>query len=293
MSQNKTSFSPFQTLIFFSPSDVFEDAVSSDKRTFPLQAIYQIVTGVIEYGNRVFGLAEVQKMMKEESFDLVIASVFGGRIHSGLAAHFNCPLVYLFPTRVTVATAYTMGNPLQLATVPSMLSTMQNPMNFLDRVKSFFYSAFEAALWIVWDLIEGHYYNSNFPQPKYPPYQVASRNMSLVLSSHHFSQGPMANVPEIIEIGGIQMDTKLDPLPQNLQCFLDGATEGVIFFSFGTNVKLKKQNQLKIKAIFRALERTGMKVLLKYDSNEEIPGLPKNILSASWLPQREILGELG
>lgn len=265
--------------------------MSSDKKTFSFKDIYQIVTGFIEYGNRTFALPEVQKMMREESFDLVIASVFGGRIHSGLAAHFNCPLVYLFPTRVTVTTAYLIGNPMQLSTVPSMLSTMQNPMNFLDRVKSVFYSAFEASLFSVWDLIERHYYNSNFPQPKYPPYHVASRNVSLVLSSHHFSQGPMANVPQIVEIGGIQMDTKLDPLPQNLQCYLDGATEGVIFFSFGTNVKLKKQNQKKIGTIFRALERTGMKVLMKYDTNEDIPGLPRNILSASWLPQREVLGE--
>lgn len=86
------------------------------------------------------------------------------------------------------------------------------------------------------------------------------------------------------------MDSKLAPLPNHLQTFLDSAKDGVIYFSFGTNVKLKKQNQVRMWAIYRALEKSKVKVLLKYDSDEEIPGLSKDILTAAWLPQREILG---
>lgn len=184
-----------------------------------------------------------------------------------------------------------LGNPIQIATVPSILSTLRNPMSFMDRVKNLLISGFDYAFFTAFDVIEWYYYNSNFPPPKYPTYLEASRNASLVLSAYHFSQGPISYLPQIIEIGGIQMDTKLEPLPEKLQTFLDGAEDGVIFFSFGTNIKLKRQHQERMWAIYRALGRTNWKVLMKYDTDEEITGLPKNIVTGAWLPQREILGE--
>lgn len=254
--------------------------------------MYQFVTNVLEYSNNTMALPEMQKIMSEESFDLVITSVFGGRMQSGLAAHFGCPLAYIFPVKTTLNTAYMMGNPIQLATVPSIISVQRNPLRFLDRVKSFIVSGLEYGLFSFFDALEWYYYRSNFPSPKYPSYLEASRNASLVLSAYHFSQGPIATVPAIVEIGGIQMDTKLAPLPHQLQQFLDQAEEGVIYFSFGTNVKLKKQNQMRMWSIYRALENSKMKVLMKYDTDEGIPGLSKDILTASWLPQREILGML-
>lgn len=265
--------------------------MAKDNSMFTFKTMYHIIVSALDYSNHTMGLPEMRLMMKEETFDLVITSVFGGRMQSGLAAHFGCPLAYIFPVKTTLNTAYFMGNPIQLATVPSILSSIRNPMGFMDRVKSFLVTAFEFLFFAVFDAIEWYYYNSNFQQPKYPSYMEASRNASLVLSAYHFSQGPIAYVPQIVEIGGIQMDSKLDPLPAHLEEFLEDAPEGVIFFSLGTNVKLRKQKQERMSAIFRALGKSQMKVLLKYDTDEKIPGLPKNILTAAWFPQREILGE--
>lgn len=271
--------------------DVFEDAVAKDGSFFTFKTIYNMITSALDYSNHTMGLPEMRRMMKEETFDLVITSVFGGRMQSGLAVHFGCPLAYIYPVKTPLNTAYFMGNPVQLASVPSTLSSIRNPMGFMDRVKSLIIGSFEFSFFAAFDAIEWYYYNSNFRQPKYPSYLEASRNASLVMSAYHFSQGPIAYVPQIVEIGGIQMDMPLAPLPDNLEKFLKDAPEGVIFFSLGTNVKLSKQKQHRMWAIYRALEKTQMKVLLKYDTDEKIPELPKNILTAAWLPQREILGE--
>lgn len=252
--------------------------------------MFNMIISAWDYSNDTMGLPEMRQMMQEETFDLVITSTFGGRMQSGLAAHFRCPLVYIFPVKTALHTAYMLGNPIQLATVPSMFSSQRNLHKFINRVKSFLVSGFEFGLFTLFDFIEWQYYRSNFPSSKYPSYFEASRNASLVLTAYHFSQGPAAIVPQIVEIGGIQMDSKLSPLPNHLQTFLDSAEDGVIYFSFGTNVKLKKQNQVRMWAIYRALEKSKVKVLLKYDSDEEIPGLSKDILTAAWLPQREILG---
>lgn len=102
----------------------------------------------------------------------------------------------------------------------------------------------------------------------------------------------MANLPSIIEIGGIQMDVKLEPLPEQLQQFLDSATDGFVYFSLGTNVKLGTIDQQKLTIILRVLGRVPLPVVLKVDDeNMSLDNLPGNILASPWLPQREILGK--
>lgn len=245
---------------------------------------------MFEYANNTFGLPEVQDMMQKESFDLIIGGAIASRLMSGFAAHFKCPMVVLMPVKPLPQLSYIMGNELQLSTSPSMMVGFRNPMSFIQRVINVLVTGVEMAVLTAWDYFEAFHYDQNFPVPKYPNYWDVSRNISMILSAHHFSQAVTANIPAIVEIGGIQMDAKLDSLPEYLQNYLDNAKEGVIFFSFGTNVRIKTLDQMKFEGIIKALGRMNMKVLLKYDTDEKIPGLPKNILIASWLPQKEILG---
>lgn len=271
-----------------SPGAIDDTMANGKERS--LSRMFTVSKELVRYINNTMALPEMQRMMREESFDLVISMPFGGKMFSGLASHFNCPLVYLMSVRIPPIISGFFGNPAQLSTVPSMLSTLRNPMTFLDRAKSMLVSALEYIMFGAVDLMEWHFYNSNFPSPKYPSYFTARANASLVLNAHHFSQGPVANLPQIVEIGGVQMDLKLDPLPKNIQTYLDG-DDAVIFMSFGTNYKVKKMDQQQLWHILRALAKLNLKVLMKYDTDEEIPGLPKNILTASWLPQKEILGK--
>lgn len=277
-------------MLSLSPSDLVDRSVASDNADHSPKALYAFSVAALDYCNSTMALPEMQQLMHNDSFDMVIACPIGGKLLSGLASHFKCPLVYITPIRAPFTVANFMGNPAQLHITPSVISKLRNPMNFLDRVENVFWAAFEWFICTAVDLFEWHYYQSNFPTPKYPSYFEARANASLILSSNHFSQDPVANVPQIVEIGGIQMDVQLAPLPGHLQRYLDEAENGVIFFSFGTNIQMRKQSQERLWSIFRALERTNMTVVLKWDTDEEIPGLPKNILSAEWLPQREILG---
>lgn len=67
----------------------------------------------------------------------------------------------------------------------------------------------------VWSYIWINYFSSNFPAGKFPPYETAIRNISLILANDHFSQGMLRpNLPNVIEVGGLQVKTKPYPLPQ-------------------------------------------------------------------------------
>lgn len=129
----------------------------------------------------------------------------------------------------------------------------------------------------------------NFPPDRYPPLEEVYKNVSLILTNHHFSQGPIRpNVPALIEIGGIQIKEKPDPLPEDLAEIMDSAKEGIIYFSLGTNVQGSNLSPEKAKIIFDVLSQLPYKVLMKW-SGSDIPRKSPNIIYKSWLPQDDIL----
>ncbi|XP_075158859.1 UDP-glycosyltransferase UGT5-like [Haematobia irritans] len=163
-------------------------------------------------------------------------------------------------------------------------------MEFKQRLLNFLATGFEQIIlapWMSGPLQE--YYDYNFPADRYPPLEEVYKNVSLVLTNHHFSQGPIRpNVPAVIEIGGIQIKEKPDPLPEDLAKIMDSAKEGIIYFSFGSNVQGSHLSKEKAKIMFNALSKVPHKVLMKW-GDSDFPGQSENIIYKSWLPQDDIL----
>ncbi|KAJ4429918.1 hypothetical protein ANN_22122 [Periplaneta americana] len=75
----------------------------------------------------------------------------------------------------------------------------------------------------------------------------------------------------------------------DLQDFLDGALEGVIYFSLGTNVRSDRMTEEKRQIFLDAFsELPQFRVLWKWES-DELPGQPSNVKVAKWLPQQDVL----
>lgn len=95
-------------------------------------------------------------------------------------------------------------------------------------------------------------------------------------------------MPNLIEIGGIQVKEKPDPLPTDIAKILDESKEGVIYFSLGSNIQGSHLTEEKIKIMFNVISKLPYKVLWKWAPNE-LPGESKNIIFREWLPQDDIL----
>lgn len=78
---------------------------------------------------------------------------------------------------------------------------------------------------------------------------------------------------------------------QDLQSYINSATEGVIFFSFGSFVNLSHLPEDKLKAFLNVIGRLKQKVILKWVPNGRFE-LPQNVKTGSWFPQNDILGKL-
>lgn len=93
----------------------------------------------------------------------------------------------------------------------------------------------------------------------------------------------------MVEVGGIQINVKPDPMAQDLQQFLDGAgRDGAIFISFGSNLRSSNLRQDKLDAILGMIRGLKQRVIWKWDQ-DEMPNRPSNVFIGKWLPQDAIL----
>lgn len=75
---------------------------------------------------------------------------------------------------------------------------------------------------------------------------------------------------------------------QNLQTFLDGAQEGAILFTLGSNSKSTYLPQKTIQTLLKVFSKLKQRVVMKWES-ETLAGKPENVFIGTWLPQDDIL----
>ncbi|KAM7348773.1 UDP-glycosyltransferase UGT5-like isoform 5-T5 [Cochliomyia hominivorax] len=270
----------------------FVSQTIEDKASVP-RKFYKMMGVAMKAANNSMQHKEMQRLIrthKEGDFDLVILGYFINDFMLGLGAHFKCPIILSFMIRPIFAINTITGNPELPSYAPSPFSNVGQPMNFVDRLKSYLVNWIEHNVMersMKWKMEE--IYRYNFPADRYPPLEEVYKNVSLVLTNHHFSQGPIRpNVPALIEIGGIQIKEKPDPLPKDLAEIMESSQKGVIFFSLGTNVQGSNLSKDKAKMIFNVLSKLPYTVLLKW-GDSDFPGHSKNMIYRNWLPQDDIL----
>ncbi|KAL6977963.1 Hexosyltransferase [Sarracenia purpurea var. burkii] len=95
--------------------------------------------------------------------------------------------------------------------------------------------------------------------------------------------------PNAIEIGGIHIE-KENPLPKDIEKFIEESVNGVVLFSLGSMIKgcsLSYTAQLAFKQAFAEIPQ---RVIWKYE--EKMDNVPSNVMLSQWIPQRDILGRL-
>lgn len=78
---------------------------------------------------------------------------------------------------------------------------------------------------------------------------------------------------------------------QNLRVLIENAKDGVIFISWGGNIKASSLPNNKVRAILRALARFPQQIIWKWEDDTINDIKSDNVHIFNWLPQRDILGE--
>ncbi|XP_013113910.2 LOW QUALITY PROTEIN: UDP-glucosyltransferase 2 [Stomoxys calcitrans] len=232
---------------------------------------------------------KVKEIMKSETFDLVIMEIIGTEALLGLGQHFQAPTIAVSTFPAMHFIDYLVGNPSPSSYIPHISIPYGNHMSFRQRVANI--------LAEIQDVLSHRYYvlpkQRNLYEKYFPSAELnfdeARRNVSLVLVNDHFTlRHPRPCVPNMIEVGGLHIKQQPNSLSQELQEFLDTATEGAIYFSLGSNVKSKDLPQETQQAILESFRDLKIKVLWKFEG-ENLPNKPANVLIRKWFDQQSVL----
>ncbi|CAH2098350.1 unnamed protein product [Euphydryas editha] len=121
-----------------------------------------------------------------------------------------------------------------------------------------------------------------------PPLRELSNNVHMLFSNVHpiwVENQPVP--PNVVFIGGVHVPPP-NPLPQDLQSYLDSSKNGVIYFSLGTNVRPSVLSSEKIDIFIKVFSQLPYDIMWKWDK-DKLPGKSENIKIFKWLPQSDLL----
>ncbi|XP_058461327.1 UDP-glucosyltransferase 2-like [Malaya genurostris] len=223
-----------------------------------------------------------------EKFDLVILESFLAEPFYGFAQHFDAQLITFSAVANTLWTNHLVAAPGPVSHEAHFMLHYTDRMTFSERFVNTLVTLIDAVFynWIYLPK-QKDFYNQAFPNAKLT-FEEQMRNVSLVFLNQHFTlSSPRSYPPNMIEVGGLQIEEQ-KPLPKDLQQYLDEATDGVIYFCMGSNLKSAQFSVGKREAFLKAFSKLKQRVLWKFE-DDSIPNKPANLMIKSWMPQNDIL----
>lgn len=265
------------------------DIVEYSERSTVVQVIYKLM----EVGENVLkvemAVPGVQELLnnKNISFDLVIAEPFYP-LAMAFSHKFDCPLVMALSQDGTTSMHEAAGNFAHPLLFPSYSLPFDHPLNLFQRtisVVSYFAERFIGNLYMKhYTEVARKYFGEDLPDLIKISSERARLNI-FYLNPAFGNVRPMA--PATIAIGGTHIEP-LKPLPNNLKHYLDSATDGLVYFSLGSNHFSRDLSIERRNTFMEAFAELPFKVLWKFEG-EILEDLPKNIKLAKWVPQQDIL----
>ncbi|XP_050347057.1 UDP-glycosyltransferase UGT5-like [Nymphalis io] len=225
-------------------------------------------------------------------YDVVLLENFTSDCMLGLiyAYGINAPIVYIMSGTPMPWSSERIGANDNPSYVPLITAPFSSRMSLMDRLENTLINI----------ILKEWYYNEIQTKERYilekkfgkiQDLRELGKNVSLMLTnSYHTLNGVKPLVPGMVEVGGLHLTSKREPLPQFIEKFLnDSSDDGVILFSFGSLVKTKSLPKYKEQIFINALSKLKQRVIWKFEDSDEEGTLAGNILKVKWLPQYDLL----
>jgi len=252
---------------------------------------FQMVDMFKTFCEQSYDLPEVMALL-DEKFDLVMVESVFNECAFGLIHKLNTSLVIVSPLVVPSWTSAALGGFSPPSFVPNIFSGFTDRMTFYQRLLNF---ASEVLVKVLrkfyFNPAMAEIYRNKLNDSTIPLPDEILKNASLVISNSHVSIGsPQLLLPDVVEVGGMHMRSKLEKLPKDLEDFVNSSgNDGFILFSMGSALKGSTMPEKKRKMILGAFSKLKQKVLWKWET-ETMPDLPPNVKLSKWLPQQDVLG---
>ncbi|XP_046994613.1 UDP-glycosyltransferase UGT5-like isoform X1 [Schistocerca americana] len=229
-------------------------------------------------------------LRSQPSFDVIILEKLIYYCYYGLIHQLGSPPAIGFVSLGAPAPVLSsLGNPNNPAYSPDLMLEYTDRMSFWQRLYNAYVIALFSYNWNYEVMPKQNELLRRYFGPDLPPTYEMDRNFSLLLVNNHFSVNyPRPLLPNVVELTGLHLEKQRKPLPQDIQDFLDGAKDGAIYFSLGSNVRSTALPEHKRRAFLEAFAQLPQRVLWKWEV-DSLPGQPENVMIAKWLPQQDVL----
>ncbi|XP_049957795.1 UDP-glycosyltransferase UGT5-like [Schistocerca serialis cubense] len=255
-------------------------------------AFFQLLLDGARYGCQFqFGLTPMKEFLKlEQKYDVFIIEKFGFTCYYGLAHKLGSPpLIGYTSLGPTSLIRKTFGSPINPSYIPDYNLGYTDHMTFWQRLYNAYIllRSLDIGQRVLYAREEEELRKYSGPNP--PTLREIDHNFSLMLVNNHFSVSyPVPNTPNIVELTGLHIQKERKPLPKDVGHFLDGARNGVVYFSLGSNVRSTAMPPERVRAFLDAFAGIPQRVLWKWEA-DGLPGHPGNVMTAKWLPQQDVL----
>ncbi|XP_035916056.1 UDP-glucosyltransferase 2-like [Anopheles stephensi] len=226
-------------------------------------------------------------------FDLFVSDYMIGPCIPSIIMHRfkELPFIPSTPYNAPSTSAAVLGSFAYPGLVPNHVFDAPERMSFVQRVKNFFYDMYEMALHETFmhpeadRIVRKLYPDAPSSTTFYKNVRVSFSNVNPIIQYKE----PM--MPSMVPVGGLQiMPPKA--LPDDLRSVVEGAKNGFILFSLGSNARSDTLGPERIRNILLAMERLPQyQFLWKFESDEsKLPmPVPKNVYIRAWMPQNDLL----
>ena len=229
---------------------------------------------------------EISQLIKTgRRFDAVMAL----GLDAFLADVFNCPLITWSPAGPLPVFISGSGNIINLSVQPMLTNKCIEPMTFFQRIGNHLLNLVSD----IWVRVMLHQMNEirtrELGYELRSEAEVMAERFSVFISNHHpVTHGSWPYLPNVVEVGGLGIK-EAKPLTGDLRTFLEAASEGAVYVSFGSAIhssQIPDERLEQLLSVFRSLAQYSF--VWKWEG--EIERLPSNVMTKTWIPQQDLLG---
>ncbi|XP_036142561.1 UDP-glycosyltransferase UGT5 isoform X3 [Monomorium pharaonis] len=228
-------------------------------------------------------------LRSNETFDLILTENFNTDCYLGFIHRFKAPYMALSSHQIMPWTNNDIGNTDNPSYIPSIFFGFTRPLVFFNRMQNFLWLSLSKVIYEYWfrsidQVIANEVFGPDLPKLK----EIAQQSQALLVNTHSSIHGNRPQLFNVVEIGGLHIPSKLNPLPKDVAEFLDNAYEGVLYFNLGSMIKMNSMPQEKLNAILNVIGSISRKVLWKWET-DELPRKLNNVMFKTWLPQFDVM----
>ncbi|XP_017795600.1 PREDICTED: UDP-glucuronosyltransferase 2B30-like [Habropoda laboriosa] len=228
---------------------------------------------------------------KNPPYDVIVMEIFGAHCFAILGEVLKVPVIGASSSALYPWTYDFIGNPGNYAFAPSILLSYPQNMNFWQRTYNFVYTLYNK-----WEFMSASSEQTEllrkYVSPDAPSVRELERKIAMILVNSHMSMnGIKESTPAFVEVGGLHVQEEGVEISPSLEKWMNESTNGFIYFSFGSMVKIESFPSRHLEIFYNSLEKIApVRVLMKIANPQELPrDLPKNVLALPWIPQVKVL----